>query len=379
MVLIFLASPKIVFADEGSCFDEILGFSTNGWPPVTAKGISLVPPAINVNFFGLFPGGQYEARCQHRDGSNPLDIKYENLFSSGFTANSSGNGIWTLDNNKCWSVEGDHKVILIRKSTSGSCRAFEYKVEKQSKGLLCTEKIITDKDGNPGCFEENGQINWKFTIMNGSEPYDGKIIVTATNVENGLSASSRNYQVRNGNIEGTDKIISAGKSVSFHLYKDNLSNKVSSCDFETTKVQGEAECTKEEKEKDPDETKFKEGGIVDFDLCSQIPDATLKGKCNTCRTSSNGIWTAVGCIRTDAQSIVSAILEVGLSVAGGVALLMFLAASFMLSTSQGEPKRTSDAKEMVTSAIIGLLFIVFSVIILQFIGADILKIPGFGG
>lgn len=118
---------------------------------------------------------------------------------------------------------------------------------------------------------------------------------------------------------------------------------------------------------------------TNFYLCKQIPEGDLKDACDTCVTKDEGIWTAVGCIKTDPTDIVQAIMTVGISIAGGVALLMFLAAGFMLSVSQGEPKRTSDAKEMLTSAIIGLLFIIFSVTILQFIGVDILRIPGFGG
>ena len=75
----------------------------------------------------------------------------------------------------------------------------------------------------------------------------------------------------------------------------------------------------------------------------------------------------------------SALIQIGLSAAGGIALLVILAAGFMLTTSQGEPKRAGEAKEMITAAVIGILFIIFSVTILQFIGYNVLKIPGFGG
>ncbi len=63
---------------------------------------------------------------------------------------------------------------------------------------------------------------------------------------------------------------------------------------------------------------------------------------------------------------------------GGVALLTFLAAGFIFSTSQGDPKAYGKAKEMMTAAIVGILFVIFSITILQFIGYEILKIPGFG-
>lgn len=133
-----------------------------------------------------------------------------------------------------------------------------------------------------------------------------------------------------------------------------------------------------------------------FNVCSQIPDSVrngsekLKEACCRCQsgndycspssqTSTDSIWTALGCIKTDTASIVQAILQTGLSIAGGVALLMFLFAGFMISTAQGEAKRVTDAREMLTSAIIGIIFIVFSVAILQFIGVSVFHIPGFGG
>ena len=102
------------------------------------------------------------------------------------------------------------------------------------------------------------------------------------------------------------------------------------------------------------------------------------GKCLECLNNHNGIWTAVGCIEKSTEGIVTKIMRVGLGIAGGIALLMILVASFKFSTSQGEPKSISEAKEIMQAAVIGLLFIIFSVTILQFIGVTILRIPGFG-
>lgn len=116
-----------------------------------------------------------------------------------------------------------------------------------------------------------------------------------------------------------------------------------------------------------------------YDLCMQIPEENVetKTRCLNCFTSS-GIWTAVGCIPQAPEKIITTILEIGLSVGGAVVIIMILIGSFMLSASQGDPKKTQEAKEMITSAIIGLLFIIFSITILQFIGVSIIKIPGFG-
>jgi hypothetical protein len=115
-----------------------------------------------------------------------------------------------------------------------------------------------------------------------------------------------------------------------------------------------------------------------YELCSQIKKGTDQyDACMACFTN-NGVWTAVGCIPSKPESIIQTIITIGLAVGGGVVLVMILVGSFMLSVSQGDPNKTKEAREIITSAIIGLLFVIFSVTILQFIGVSILHIPGFG-
>lgn len=122
-----------------------------------------------------------------------------------------------------------------------------------------------------------------------------------------------------------------------------------------------------------------------YEVCKQIPEGTAeRTQCETCIDQDgddepDAMWTAIGCIdTTTTEGIVGKLMTVGIGIAGGIALLMILAAAFLFATSEGEPKRTSEAKEILTSAIIGLIFIIFSVTILQFIGVNILKIPEFG-
>ena len=131
---------------------------------------------------------------------------------------------------------------------------------------------------------------------------------------------------------------------------------------------------------------------VPFDVCKQAGDNS--GICNDCFEGKGqfsgrgeGIWTAVGCIPVrspsgDATSSVTVMIRsfitIGLGLAGGVVVLMVLAGSFLLSTSQGDLKRVEEGKNLISSAVIGLLFVIFSVTILRFIGVDILQLPGFG-
>lgn len=121
-----------------------------------------------------------------------------------------------------------------------------------------------------------------------------------------------------------------------------------------------------------------------YKICDQIPEhlSNQKQDCLDCVGNEDGyggVWTAIGCIPNDPETIVSVFLRFGIGMGGGVALLMILGAGFMLTVSQGDPKQTDTAKQWLSSAIAGLLFIIFSVTILQFIGYNVFQIPGFGG
>lgn len=119
-------------------------------------------------------------------------------------------------------------------------------------------------------------------------------------------------------------------------------------------------------------------GSSTYELCAQINKSTDQyAACLAC-FDTQGIWTAVGCIPSSPESVIKVVITIGLALGGGVVLIMILVGSFMLSVSQGDPNKTKEAKEIITSAIIGLLFVIFSVTILQFIGVSILHIPGFG-
>jgi len=115
-----------------------------------------------------------------------------------------------------------------------------------------------------------------------------------------------------------------------------------------------------------------------YELCAQIQTGTPQyDACFSC-FKSQGVWTAVGCIPSEPENVIRVVITIGLALGGGVVLIMILVGSFMLSVSQGDPNKTKEAKEIISSAIIGLLFVIFSVTLLQFIGVSVLQIPGFG-
>lgn len=97
---------------------------------------------------------------------------------------------------------------------------------------------------------------------------------------------------------------------------------------------------------------------------------------------TKGIKTAIGCITADGigggNGIVSQLFKVGTGIAGGIAFLLILFGGFQIMTSTGNPEKLNEGKELVASAVTGLLMIIFSVFLLKFIGVDLLCIPGFG-
>jgi hypothetical protein len=92
------------------------------------------------------------------------------------------------------------------------------------------------------------------------------------------------------------------------------------------------------------------------------------------------INTAIGCIPiNNTDEFIGFILKWAIGVGGGIAFLLIILAGFQIMTSAGNPDRLKAGQELMTSAIAGLILLIFSVFILKIIGVDILELPGFGG
>lgn len=82
-------------------------------------------------------------------------------------------------------------------------------------------------------------------------------------------------------------------------------------------------------------------------------------------------------ITTNAEGFIRGIFQIILGISGGIALVLIIISGYRIMTSRANPEKIQQGKEQLTSAIIGLLFIIFSIVILQVIGVDILRIRGF--
>lgn len=127
-----------------------------------------------------------------------------------------------------------------------------------------------------------------------------------------------------------------------------------------------------------------EDEVVKFELCKQAfpqnensgpEDLANFNKCQDCLLKS-GVWTAIGCLNFHPEALVIGILRTAIGLGGGFSLLLMLYGAFVINTSAGNPERVQQGKERFSAAIIGLLLIIFSVVILNFIGIQILQLPG---
>lgn len=87
------------------------------------------------------------------------------------------------------------------------------------------------------------------------------------------------------------------------------------------------------------------------------------------------VHTGIGDIDTDPAKFVNAILRIAIGMAGGIAFLLIIYGGFRLALSSGDPKAIQEGRDIITSAIVGLIIIVLSVFLLRVIGIDILGLP----
>lgn len=112
---------------------------------------------------------------------------------------------------------------------------------------------------------------------------------------------------------------------------------------------------------------------------SAVPTAPVPclswDKDSRCLKVGTGLNISIG---TTPLDLIKSIFSVVLSLSGGIAILLIILSGYRILASQGNPEALKGAREQLTAAIVGLLFIIFSLVILQIIGYDILNLPSFG-
>jgi len=110
-----------------------------------------------------------------------------------------------------------------------------------------------------------------------------------------------------------------------------------------------------------------------------LPSSAFAARPELCGDTSEEINTALGCIPVgDTQAFTTFLLQWGMGIGGGIALLLIGYGGFMVVSSNGNPQKVQAGKELITAAVAGLLFIIFSAFILRLVGINIFGITQLG-
>jgi hypothetical protein len=116
------------------------------------------------------------------------------------------------------------------------------------------------------------------------------------------------------------------------------------------------------------------GGTTKGDLANS-PEGLACSKC----FHEGNYWSSLGCIEISSfqNFIQKNVFGWGIGLAGILAFGCMIYSAVQIQLSGGNAERVKKSQEMLTSCIMGLMVIIFSVFILRLIGVTILQIPGF--
>lgn len=279
--------------------------------------------------------------------------------------------------NEASALTGTRNVLVSKKdvgawTTDWTCYLGEYTVSPKDSGDGCLVEV-TNPDNNLACGTISSVLNVRVSnaTLNG-QPAVGDFQITRTgraDSKHGLGTipltngeGSENITLGDGTFDpdsGWSGNIIIAKNLSGELCRSTTVYLVNNKDFCSEAMSQASQVP----------------GI--FKLCQAA--AVSNGGENPCAEcyESDGIWTAVGCLPTQPKDLIPRLVQFSIGIAGGIALMLMLIGAFRISVSAGNPDALKVAKEMITNAIAGLIVIIFSAVLLQVIGVEILKIPGF--
>lgn len=383
LTVVTVFSPPQVLAAELSCtpfgvgyigapppgeFDDpnsSMTFTLEGLTPNSAFSVTATQSGCA---FGIdtCPSAPVGGTTSNASGVATFNLSGGSIFPSNLNA-ESGLALWLtgtgIDSDGC-KLHSPYQLV-----SSVVCDASSILISQQRNGQEC----FYEENMAGACLNATDPVSVRLTnLRKGGSLYSGPIQINPSwRVGNDIE-----MQASSGNTPFVDI---TGLTIGGHSVGVQEPNSASTACSASLTVSADCQelCITEDEVGEAENL-----GPDKFSLCEQINDETAQQKCLQCsggEDGTEGIWTAVGCISKEPEEILGRFIRLGISMGGGIALLMILSAGFTMTVSQGNAQKTAQAKEMMTAAITGLLFIIFSVTILQFIGFSILKIPGFGG
>lgn len=107
--------------------------------------------------------------------------------------------------------------------------------------------------------------------------------------------------------------------------------------------------------------------------CGEVDTTAPSSVAENC--GGPNVSSAIGCLPYEALNILAKnFLAFGISISGGVALLLIVYSGIMYITSSGSPQRVEAAKSIIYSVLGGLFLILLATAILQFLGVNLLTL-----
>lgn len=101
-----------------------------------------------------------------------------------------------------------------------------------------------------------------------------------------------------------------------------------------------------------------------------VDPKTTGGKCLS-------VITAFGPVATNPEQFITRFFGILLAASGAMAILLIMRAGYQIMTARGNAEGIQHGRERLVAAIVGLMFLIFSFVLLQVIGVDLLRLPTF--
>ncbi len=278
-------------------------------------------------------------------------------------------------------IVDDGKYLLSTKAGFYVARSYPNVRISPTTGITTNDAVnvsLTDTSPRPG----GGKRNNYQVLIKGSEFYEEEECFTLDKGETRSTSFDKTLPVGKFTIEIKEQVNEGGIRQDhcqggFTYYK--IACKA------TNPGDGGGICADPEDSKDPESEEYKAfledlarlngaGGKSFFpcgDGVSTNLDPVPLGECPS-------IKSAIGDIEVIPERFVGSVFQFVLTIATFGAIILIIYSGYLFMMSSGDKEKLAGARETITSAIVGLLFIILSFIILEIIGFDILRIPGFG-
>lgn len=328
--------------------------------PALAQATSSISPTavtentqtVNITFSPLISGQEYEI-CLHKDYSGRCSTDLSSSYRDEWRKPLPPSGTITV------CGDGSDAVKFCSSGSSNYFHAETYEVDLVRKGkndILTTASFnvaeflptvtLTPATASPGTNLTISFSGWRWPNTNTNDRNQYEFKWNARGVDGGSISSPK--------IHGDNVVNLITDGSSFQIPALSLGNY-------TLSVQRD----------DTDKT------FIVFEIKVTTSGITVTGASGFGQPGKNPCQgdkcqTAIGTLPTNLSDLTGRILAIAIGLAGGIALIIMVVGAIKVLTSSGDQQKTAGGRDMIVAAVAGLLFLIFSALILRFIGSDIL-------